>query len=527
MRPRKLFVPAVPPVQPGRQSHRDFRPPRAGQDTAAAKSSYFGDEMPRQNKGTSSNGKGPSITGKIQQAVVNKAGEVVMDYVNNNLANDAANVIGNVAGAAMSAISGEGRDSTMPTYQSGTGGGTTLSVAPNPKETHLKTGIRLTILEKPMQDAVENVCSPLHLSCAYFGFPTSSTSTIKEYFDKVIVFDAQTSAQDNVNWAIDLVNKFSGPQILTAMNDLFYALQIYYFYRGIDTYSRSRSVALNFGLKTMREQFDYDTVNKLGMLGRMLLRTPIPPNMLEFTRYIHSNYMSGDTPGSSVIKIAPHAPVSTTQLVDNTKIDSAISKLQDSTNMGVYTTLFRAVKNWVLFDESKLYDPPIELLYDKDFITIFNNLPFRTNIAGALYQPVVATLGTNYNYNSYTNTLDGAAVALTDAYVTANTAYGLGIANIPVLTSESRFSYYKVGATTGWYSPTAYSFLRSSRQDTYESNGTTVTSKHTFGSDMVENISPQMQKVAGTNFINWLMSNSTIVRQSSKPGNSRNNRRGR
>lgn len=514
---RKLFVPAVPPVQPGRSVNRDLRPPRAGQETAAARSSYFGDN----------NMADPNLAGRLKDAAVNKAKGAAMGYVAGKIGDEGANLVGDLLNAGISAISGDGRDATMPTFNQGSGGGTTLSVAPNPKETHLKTGIALTILEKPMQDATENVCSPMHINTLYYNLPIASSSTVKEFFDKVVVYNAQTSAQDNVNWAIDIVNKFSGPQILSAMNALFYALQIYFFYRSVDTYSRSRSEAVNFGLKTIREQFDYDTQNKMDILRRMLLRTPIPPNMLEFSRYLHSNYMSGDTPGASVIKVCPHAPVSVTQLVDNTKIDYAISGLQDASNMNVFMTLFRSVKNWVLFDEKKLYDPPVELLYDKDFITIFNNMPFRTNIAGNLYHPVVATLATNYNYNSYTNTLDGAAVALTDAYVTSTSAYGLGLANLPVFGGESRFSYYKVGSVTGWYSPSAYSFLRSSRQDTYESNATTVTSKHTFGSDMVENISPNMQKVAGTRFISWLMSNSTIVKPKTMSREPRQPRRGK
>lgn len=387
-----------------------------------------------------------------------------------------------------------------------------LSNAPNPAETKLNTGIPLTVLEKNYTKTEENVCSPLHTSHVYFGFPIDSTQIVYNWFTTVNTRDYQTRVQEQVNWAVDINTKFSAANIITAMNDLFYVLQIYFFYRSIDVYC-AYGPNQNDAMYAIRKEWDFDTNFKLAEIARMLARTPIPPNMLEFCRFTQSNFFSGETPNSPIIKIVPFARTSLTTLTSNTNLDTCITKLSNSTSIDVWNTLARVTKDWIPKTVGAIYDPPVTPVYNRDYITLFNNLPSANGIVGKTFSPSVAAITTNFTYLSWTNNLDGIVLAFTDAYNTATTKFINGTVNVFSSSGHSRFSYYVVSGVLGWYASRTYPFLGLGRTETYTSDGTTEFASHRFGSDMVINVSPLMQSTTVVNAIDWLLSSTSIKAQ--------------
>lgn len=388
-----------------------------------------------------------------------------------------------------------------------------LSEAPNPAETSLNTGIRLTVLEKNYMKAQENVCSSMHTTHALFQFPSSSTDIVYDWYSKISTRDYQTRAQENVNWGIDINVQFSASNIILAMNALFKALQIYFFYRSIDTYCQSGNNNSD-AIYSIQSEFDFNTRYKIQQIARLLSRIAIPPKMLEFCRYINSNYLSGETPNSPIIKIVPFPLTTNATMTSNGNLDTVITDLDNITYKNVWAVLSRVNKSWIAGTPDKIYDPPIETVYDRDFLTIFNNLPSANGISTSTVSPTSATSTTNFTYLSWTNNLDGIALALTDAWDFANSKTYNGF--VIVLSTgtggarASRFSYYEVSGVRQWYSSRVYPFLQYSRLDTYISDGATATVAHRFGSDMVINVSPLMISTTVVNAIDYLLSTSSM-----------------
>lgn len=408
--------------------------------------------------------------------------------------------------------------------------GGVLSNAPNPANTKLDTGIKLNAYEKDYSVAEENNCAPLHTSHVFYTFP-ASTGKVYDFFQRVLIFDVQTRTQENVNWGIDITNKFNAIKITSALNDLFYALQVYFFVKSIDSYHRG-AFNNNEAMYDLRSQFNFDTIYRLDQLARLLSRTALPPNMLEFCRYLHSNYLSGSVPNCPMLKIVPFTPGSTTSYLSNmnSTLEGCIASLSTNENREIYSVMNRSLKHWVLGDATKLYDPPIEPAFDKDFLTIFNNLPFRSNIVATPNVPFAAASNISVKYLSYTNNLDGIALALTDIYDSTNSRYFSGMITVPNASGTSRYSYYVKAGVKGFHPSNVDTFLRLSRSDTYTSDGTTIYSPHRLGSDLVLNISADTIAQVSLNAIDWFLSidkinNESIRNQSSNySGNNRRRR---
>lgn len=400
-----------------------------------------------------------------------------------------------------------------------------LSSAPNPTPTRLGTGIPLTLLEKNYTKVEENVCSPMHTTHVLFSLPVSSTSQIYDWFMKVNSRDYQTRLQEEVNWALPINAGFSAANITNAMNELYKVLQIYFFYRSIDSYCNI-GPNQNDAMYAIRSEWDFNTNFKMSEIARLLARTPIPPNMLELSRYLMSNYNSGMTPNSTIIKIVPFPRYSQSLLTSNTNLDNCLTSLTNTTNIDVWNTLGRVCKSWVPGETANIYDPPINPSYDLDFITIFNNLPSANGITGKTYSPSVTAITDNFTYLSWNNQLDGIAVALTDAYITTTSTWCNGMVSPQVSSSQNRFSYYKVAGNISWTGSRFYPFTLAGRLDTYMSDGTTESVSHRFGADMVVNVSGLMASTTCINAVDWLLS-STSIKGTNVQGNFMPNTRGR
>lgn len=393
-----------------------------------------------------------------------------------------------------------------------------LSKSPNPATVSLNSGIKPNAYVSDYLDASEDKCSPLHMTGAYLEFPTFSGSRLLEYFESIVAFDLQTKAQANVGFNLNISSSFSVSNILSAMNALMYALQIYYYYSSILTY-HSDPANKNEGMIKLRNGMSSDFMEALTLLGRRLADTPTPPRMLELVRYLFSNYYSGPNQGSAMIKIVPHTITTSvpSSMIGVGYITSALDSLSLGTNNEVYSLLRRAVPQW---RPSVLKDVPVTPIYDANFLTIFSNLPFEINPTINTFStyPQVSTSDTELSYNSFTNNLDGVAFALTSAYIGADTKEYPGLM-VPVdasgsNTGNTRASYYIDIASNSktFVASDKFDFLVRSRQDSYKVNEarTALVTPHLYGCDKLRGVTINTITETCLSVIEWIMSLETI-----------------
>lgn len=403
--------------------------------------------------------------------------------------------------------------------------GYSLSPAPNPKITSLDTGITPNAYTNDELKAKENHCAPLHMTKSVFNILGGEIST---YFKNIIAFDLQTKAQANIGFNLKVETDFSADKIYVAVNDLIYALQVYFYATSIISY-HSDPTNKNEGMIYLRKQMGPETIEKILQLNRRLSDTPCPPRLLEFIRYMCNTYYTGDNQGSPLVKIAPVYDFTNAALLS--AINDSISRLANAQNSVIYTLLRRAIPQW---RPAVLYDVEPIPTYDSNFLTIFANLPFVAH-DGTTFKnfPSAATFTEDISYNSYTNELDGAAYAMTSILVDGSGDFFPGFYNPPstTLTSEksSRYSFYKIGSTIGFYVATNNSFLSRSRPETYQTsdNGVTLDSLHLAGTDKCIGVSANTITDTAKLVLDHLMSADTIKSESRNSGfNNKSRRKG-
>jgi hypothetical protein len=403
-----------------------------------------------------------------------------------------------------------------------------LSNAPDPLLVELRTGIKPQAYTNDYMDAIEGRCSPLHMTGAIFQFPANAALKLKDYFDRVIAFDLQVKAQANVSFNLNISDKFTSENILTAMNDLVYALQLYLYNQSIISYS-SDSRNKNAGMIYMRTFITSEILEEQYLLGRLLADMPIPPNLLQLIRYLSANFLSGDNQGAAIIKTYPTSYSSATRescVTTANELRLATASLSTNVNKEIFSLMRRAIPQWI---PGPIKDVPTTCVYDKDYLTIFSNLPFGVDPGiGTPAQtrfPQVSTDDQEIPYNSFTNDLDGVAFSLTSAFFPVlddpNKIARPGLM-IPVPasgtnTGNTRISYYEVDGVENFYPSKDYRFLLRSRQDTVQlsDDGTEVYTPHLYGCDRVLGVCINSIRVTSQEAVDYLMSLSTIMKTTS------------
>lgn len=390
--------------------------------------------------------------------------------------------------------------------------GYTLSKAPTPMPVRLDSGIQPNTYVSDQMVAVYGKCAPLHLTCGYVIIPSSSTNSLNKYFVDTLAFHIQTAAQSNVGFNLNINSDFSSANILTAMNALIYALQIYFYYKSILSYF-SNPENNNKGMILLRQNLNPQLLEDLSLLERRLLDTPCPPNLLEYLRYLSGTYASGHTAGSPLLKLCPCSPSFTG--VDLSAPSGALAGLMASQNNGVYSLMRRAVPQWI---PKNLYDVPTDPLYDENFKTIFANLPFCSYYsASAQYVPAVTNDTTPIQYNAFTEALDGAAYALAGLNITGSGFFpslwfplGTGASRA----TSSRISYYvdSSNLNEGFYGSDVDPYLTRSRPETYQLNdaGTDLNALHLPGANVCQIVTASTIRETINNVLEYLMTTGSI-----------------
>lgn len=406
-----------------------------------------------------------------------------------------------------------------PVYEPGaskSSAGYSLSKAPDPFQVNLDSGVSPNTYSSDFMEAKENRCVPLHMSTAVVQIPTSLSSRLYNFYYKVISFEIQSKAQSNVSFNLNISTAFTDAKILTAVNALLYSLQAYYYFASIITY-HSDPRNKNEGMIALRRSITPQMIEDLSMLARRLQDTPCPPMFLELIRYLSANYFSGDTQGSPLIKLCPGLPSAT--MIDGGLINACFDLLDTDDNNMIFSLLRRAVPQWV---PGNLKDVPTTPIFDKNFLTIFANLPFARYDGTTNYKHPTVTADTDrIPYNSYSNTLDGVAFSLGGAW-NSNLLDWVPSLIRPVYTEGStiagntRKSYYAVGGVKQFYSAITYPFIFRSRQETVNfTEAGSTTSMHLFGTDMCEDVNTNTMTETSLKALEYLMSINSIVRPSS------------
>lgn len=379
-----------------------------------------------------------------------------------------------------------------------------LSKAPNPKEIRLNSNVKPNTYANDYMYAMEGLCSPLQLTSARLGLPTSSANNLNSYLLQTLLFDLQTRAQANVGFDLDIANQFSAAQLLTAFNAAIDALHCYYFYTSILSYE-SDPRNKNEGMINLRAQITPQILSDLTQLGRRLEDTPVPPRIVDWVRYMNGNFLSGDSQGAPLLKIL-YDPTVLYGPPAITFPAQALAALTAPANNTVFALIRRAVPQWRI---GILYDVPALPTFDQNFLTIFANLPFSFwDGAAAVTTRTVPDADTSVSYNSFSNNLDGVAYAMAGINVTG-TGMLPGIVTCPVATAgitDTRISWYKVGATAGWYFVMAYVFLIESRLESvrYPTVLSTGVTPHINGCDKCQAVNGNTTLQTARNTLDFL-----------------------
>jgi hypothetical protein len=255
---------------------------------------------------------------------------------------------------------------------------------------------------------------PLWIQNARFEFPKETDSAVlADWFRKVVVPEFQAAASKSVSFRLDSENIFTVENITKYLNDISYALQVFYFYSSIIIFQDGRN--RNVGMRVLNESIDPNDLEKLYTLKRRLEQLPIPPRLVEFCRWLMSTYAMGPLPYTPLIKLMPFPfDVVESQTFNTFGVGGAVldNALNGVNSHGQVSNLLGVIApNWV---NEELYSPMSEAVYDEQFRTLFVNCPsIESNSNGTSVKNFPATTETQepYTYASYSANLDGAIVA--------------------------------------------------------------------------------------------------------------------
>lgn len=391
-----------------------------------------------------------------------------------------------------------------------------LSGAPAPKPVNLNSGVKPDTFVSDYMSPVENVCSPLHLTSIVLGIPISITHPMYLYFMSNVVFNIQAKAQQVSTFLLDITPStgiFCSANILAAINDGIYALQVYFYYSAILSYD-SDSRNRNSGMDALRQLVDAQTLSDYIQLGKRLEDTPIPPRVVQWVRYMSSNFKSGNNAGSPLLRLAPNQNFFTGTRPATSYCATALTNLSRNNNLGVWNLMRKAFPKWRI---GKLADIPVTPLYDKQFITIFANLQNACRpVSSQIFSNTVsATNGVNIAvpYNSYTNHLDGLAFAMSASFDGSILWPGLvAPATATATYPDNRYSYYSVSGVSGFYPVYNYPFLGMSRQETTTQLQLVSYTTHLSGTDRCQNVTGAALLNSAQEVIDFMFETRTTLR---------------
>lgn len=308
---------------------------------------------------------------------------------------------------------------TTTTTTTSSGGGSSMTYSgkggsylmncdkPNNKKINLSTGVRSGLIVNEGEIASSDF-SPLFMMGGDLLREDNISTSFKEYINTIIYPTVSTAVQFSLNYAYELS--------LTDFTSWFYTmtkcLQFYYTLDSIVTYCSDRHNT-NQGLRYARTKITSAILLKLNLLRDLLGKQPIPPNVLQYMRFMCQNYKFSEIPGSPIYRLSPghifndYASMGSdsytqrlSELMVTTLIDELISKSP------IYNKINQAMPQWTV-PNACLPPSSLEPYYDEGFRTFWFNcsLTYSASLGGTVVY--TRSENTSFRYWMYTNFLDG------------------------------------------------------------------------------------------------------------------------
>jgi hypothetical protein len=252
-----------------------------------------------------------------------------------------------------------------------------------------------------------NGYSTCFLQCGSF-FDTITENMFQTQLDDVLFSEYLFEIQKRVRYNIDKkLTKFNFYRYFSNVSN---ALQLFYMVDSIIAHSQSTNIRhKNRGLQYLRSTFDADLLSCHQRLNEVLTTVPVPPNLLNFIRYLMQNFTFTEGEGYPIYRLAFR------QTLHNSCKSGSLSPqyydviinelISDTTTIGILNAAFP--KEFKFDDLPPSQDVPI---YDKNFITFWSNndITYLVDKAKELsHTRYVADESQNYKYFVFNSDVDG------------------------------------------------------------------------------------------------------------------------
>lgn len=316
-----------------------------------------------------------------------------------------------------------------------------VSYQPEPYKFTLNTGIVAPVYSPTYNESQEDN-STMHVSFMNFGL-TQDTFQVSNFVQSVVFQYFSNAIQAAISFS--LPSYWSVSELISWFNACNRALQTYYFYKSILSYTSSPTNN-NDAMLNLRNQITPNDLNNLYELERVLLGTPLPPNLVNFAWWMNQNVVAVNLPNLPVHKIinvdADYSDATGELVIAEGQISEATSTLL---SLQRTSSLITRATDWLL---PTLPGYPAALVVDDNWMTVFcNSGAVFGNRDGQTYMPSVDTPTTPITYATRTNTLDGAAYSLCSIYDRTNSVFlptlmsPRQVDNVAGINCSNRFSF--------------------------------------------------------------------------------------
>jgi hypothetical protein len=308
-----------------------------------------------------------------------------------------------------------------------------LNTNPEAYTFELNTGIKTPAYSPLYQNSSSNQNFSMHMVALTIGY-TTDAFPVSQFVSSAILATFSNAIQRAVNFSASITST----QLLAYMNSIISGLNAYFYVKSILAY-HSNVLNRNDAMLALRAGISSTDLNYLYELERLLLGTPIPPNLINYIWWLNNVYVDSTLPGATILKIYPES----NGIVDSSgnfttnipwvNIISGINAVTNTSNL-----ISRATPNWVNQGFPPYTGSPV---YDANWHTLFiNSLIWCSNSVESSLTPFpsIASPTSSWQYASMTNDLDGSVFAMACIYDATNATV------LPSLCRNFTFSFSAV-----------------------------------------------------------------------------------
>lgn len=332
-----------------------------------------------------------------------------------------------------------------------------LQFKDKPLELKLDTGILNRVWTSPILSGTKEFAS-MHMTNIEMSLEALlDNGDVMNYFNKAFYTKLLNFAQAKVNFSVATLEAFSQDNVRKYFDAVIDGLNCYFYYVSIMGYFENPKNN-NYAMIDLRNRITPEMMNQLVILRRLLTTFPVPPKLMNFIYYLNGNFKANSLDGCALIKFE------TSELEEAyiTTMTDKLKKMEKTASL-----MSRIFPEW-LYEDLPTY--PGTGFHDWNFNTIWTNAPYSVEVQGLHQQGPFPFYEDDQSivYQTFSSDLDGASMAVTTIYDSAQSAFVPGFVkprNSKLITTEqsSRVSW----GDTGWVNSGGNTNLAASRMDTY------------------------------------------------------------